>query len=162
MARPRSIPDAEVFDAVLALLREGGAKRVTFAAVSGRSGLAPSSLAERHGSVAGMIAAARSGAWDRLEAETDAALSTVPLSAKGAVLLLKALPAPETIDIGHDPARARAWRERLELSLAVRLGGGEAGRLRAAILFSHWFSQGMWQISGYRAPRLKTLLRLIG
>ena len=60
MSRPRSVPDAQVLAAVRALLRQGGDKAVAFSAVAERAGLAPASLAQRYGSVQGMIAASTS------------------------------------------------------------------------------------------------------
>ncbi len=159
MARPRSVPDPVVHDAVLALIRHGGEKAVTFSAVAARAGLAASSLAERHGSVAGMIADARKGAWDRLEQATAAAIDAAPLSPKGATGLLKALSQVTVPPVASDPARALRWRAGLETALAIRLGQ-DAGA--AAILFAVWQDRRVWQ--GHLDPplRLKDTLRRLG
>lgn len=144
MARPRNIPDAMVHDAVLSLIRSGGDKAVTFAAVAGRVGLAASSLAGRHGSVARMIAAAHAGAWDRLEQATPAILADAPMAPKGAVRILKQLSALGHPDPAAAPDRAAEWRTVIETALALRLGGGTKGRELAAILFSCWQGQLRW------------------
>lgn len=159
MARPRTIPDAVVHDAVLALIRLGGDKAVTFSAVAARAGLAASSLAERHGSVAGMIADARNGIWDRVEAATTVALAQAPMTAKGATGLLKALSGYGVPPVSADPMRAGHWRATIEAALAQRLGGGTRGRESAAILFAVWQGQLAWGGVGGKLPRLKDVLR---
>jgi AcrR family transcriptional regulator len=162
MARPRSVPDPVVHDAVLALIRHGGDKAVTFSAVAARAGLAASSLAERHGSVAGMIAAARAGAWDRLEQATAAAIEAAPLSPKGATGLLKALSQAAVPPLSSDPARALRWRAGLESALAVRLGGTPDAREAAAILFAVWQDRSLWQGHAEPPVRLKAVLKRLG
>lgn len=159
MARPRSVPDTVVHKAVLALIRAGGDKAVTFSAVAARSGLAASSLAERHGTVAGMIQDARNGIWDGLEAATAAAIAEAPVTPKGAVAVLKALSAQGLAPIAVDPDRALRWRLALEADLAVRLGGGARGREAAAILFAFWQGQLAWGGVGDKPARLKDVLR---
>jgi AcrR family transcriptional regulator len=162
MARPRSVPDPVVHAAVLALIRHGGEKAVTFSAVAARAGLAASSLAERHGSVAGMIAAARAGAWDRLEQATAAAVAVAPLSAKGATGLLKALAEADLPPVGSDPERALRWRAGVEAALSARLGNDAPAREAAAILFAVWQDRVIWH--GYAEPplRLKSVLKRLG
>lgn len=159
MARPRSVPDQAVHDAVLSLIRGKGEKAVTFAAVAARAGLAASSLAERHGSVAGMIADARAGAWDRIEAASDAALAAAGPGPRGAAGLLKALGALELPPPAADPERAARWRTRIEAELALRLGGGARGREAAALLFAFWQGQILWQAAGGKTARLKEAVR---
>jgi AcrR family transcriptional regulator len=142
MARPRTVPDAVVHDAVLALHRAGGVKAVTFSAVAAAAGLAASSLVQRHGSVDGMLEDARAGLWARVEAATEAALAEAPPTPKGAATLLKTLeevaaPVFETPPGTEALAgRAAAWRARIEAELALRLGGGAKAREAAAILFA--------------------------
>lgn len=162
MARPRSVSDQQVYDVVASLIRTGGEKAVTFSAVSERAGLAASSLAERYGSVLQMIAKARVDVWDRLDAATSAALAVAPLSAKGAIGVLKALMPPSSQDVQAVPDRAALWRQALEVSLAIRLGGGEGGKLRAGILVGYWLSQVQWRETGHPLPRLKDVLRILG
>ena len=162
MARPRSVPDPVVHQAVLALIRQGGDKAVTFSAVAARAGLAASSLAERHGSVAGMIAAARAGAWDRLEQATATAIDAAPLSAKGATGLLKALAEVEVPPVGSDPDRALRWRAGMEAALALRLGNDAPAREAASILFAVWQDRRMWQGHAEPPVRLRSVLKRLG
>lgn len=162
MARARKVSDEAVFEVVLQLLAARGEKAVTFAAVAERAGLAASSLAERYGSVAGLISGSREAAWQRLEAATDQAVSRAGRDPEGAVQLLKALravalPAPQT-----QPQRAALWRARLEAELALRLGGGARGRQAAGILFSVWHSQRTWAGPAGGRLRLKEVLRRLG
>ncbi len=159
MARPRSVPDAAVHDAVLALMRGKGEKAVTFSAVAARTGLAASSLAERHGSVAGMIADARRAAWDQIEAATEAAVALAGPGPKGAIALLKPLAVLGVPPIVADPERAAQWRARIEAELALRLGGGARGREVAALLFAFWQGQLLWQPAGDKTARLKDAVK---
>lgn len=159
MARPRSVPDATVHDAVLSLIRSKGEKAVTFSAVAARAGLAASSLAERHGSVAGMISDAYAGVWSRIESATEAAVAGAAQGPKGAVVLLKSLGGLGLPPVGADPERAMIWRSRIEAELALRLGGGSRGRESAAVLFAFWQGQQMWQPAGAKTARLKDVVR---
>ncbi len=168
MARPRSVPDAQVFDCVLALYRAGGPKAVTFSAVAAGTGLAASSLAQRHGTVEGMLRDARADLWRRVESETDRALADAPLTAKGAAAVLKALAAaaaPVLADPVPDPAladRAAAWRARVEAELALRLGGGAKGREGAAVLFAALAGAAAWAATGERGFRWREAVRRLG
>jgi AcrR family transcriptional regulator len=166
MARPRTVPDAVVHDAVLALMRTDGVKSVTFGAVAARSGLAASSLVQRHRSVEGLLRDARAGGWERLSSLADEAASTAPTGTKGAVALLKALgpPLAEQDPDLSDPAVAAAaagFRTRVEAALALRLGGGGRARDAAAVLFAAWAGQVLWHAAGGRGFRLKEALRLL-
>jgi hypothetical protein len=154
MARPRTVPDAVVHDTVLALYSAGGAKAVTFSAVAAGTGLAASSLVQRHGSVEGMLRDARAALWSRVEAATAEAAAEAVLTPKGASSFLKsledvvrpilALPA-DSPDLA---ARAVAWQAQVEAELALRLGGGARAREGAAILFAA-LAGSAWS----RAPR---------
>ncbi|QYZ69711.1 TetR/AcrR family transcriptional regulator [Neotabrizicola shimadae] len=170
MARPRTIPDPEIFAAIRAMLAQGGDKAVAFSSVARATGLAAPTLVQRYGSREGMVKAALLSAWDDLDARTDAAEAAAPLNAKGAVALLKALNDDEggPDDLGllavefRDPAlraRAEAWRTRVEAALATRLGGGGKGRELAAILFAAWQGQALWSMAGGRGFRLKDALK---
>lgn len=142
MARPRTVPDDVVHDTVLALYRAGGPKAVTFSAVAAGTGLAASSLVQRHGSVEGMLRDARAAEWSRVEAATAAAAAEAPLSSKGAAAFLKAIEdaaRPVLARAPDDPTlaeRAAAWQAQVEAELAIRLGGGARARETAAILFA--------------------------
>lgn len=170
MARPRSIPDAEIFAAIRLLLSRDGEKAASFGAVARATGLAAPTLVQRYGSQAGMIRAALLDAWDRLDAATTLAMADRDMTAKGAQTLLKALAdeAPDADGIAllasdfRDPAlrdRAAAWRQRVEDALAQRLGAGGKGRDAAAILFAAWQGQALWQVAGGRSFKLKDAVR---
>lgn len=170
MGRSRTIPDDTIFQAIRTLLSEGGEKAVAFSSVARATGLAAPTLVQRYGSRDGMLRAALMRAWDGLEAATEAAEAEAPLTAKGAVQLLKALSGDdaETADLAllaadfRDPAlraRAVAWRDRVEAALALRLGGGSRGREAAAILFAAWQGQALWQMAGERSFRIKDAVK---
>ncbi|MDO9525504.1 MAG: transcriptional regulator [Gemmobacter sp.] len=167
MARPRSVPDQLIFEAVHALTRLGGAKAVTFGAVAEKVGLAASTLVQRYGSVDGMTRGAQAAAWTRMEHATAAAVADAPMTPKGAAALLKALatvPMPAIPGSADDAlvARALAWRTQVEASLAVRLGGGVEGREGAAILFAAWQGQMLWLGRGAKGFRLRDAARRLG
>jgi hypothetical protein len=149
-----------VFQAVHALVRAGGAKAVTFGAVAARVGLAASSLAQRHGTVDGLLRDAQVAAWTQLEAATELAEAESPMTVKGAAAMLKALsavPMPAIPD-AHDEAliaRALRWRTQVHAALAARLGGGASAREAAAILFAAWQGQMLWQGRGDKGFRLR-------
>lgn len=166
MARPRSIPDSTVFAAVHRLFSEGGEKAVAFSAVARATGLAPASLAQRYGSIAGLIEAAALesidqglAALERVEAET---------AGKGPQGLLKALG-----DAGPDAAalavlmrsaagrdKALTFRLAVEAAIARRLGPKQAGD--AAILFAAWQGGRLWSPAGEAGFRLKDVVRKLG
>ena len=157
MARPRSVPDETVYEAVLSLLRQGSVKAVTFSAVAERVNLAASSLAERYGSIAGLVRAARNASWDRLEAVTLQASAEASVDAKGALALLKAIGREGLPDLHIDPARAQAWRVQVLAALTLRLGS----KSKAVILFTAWQGQVMWRDAGLEVPRLKEILKAL-
>ncbi len=169
MARPRTVPDAEVFAAVRRLLAEGGDKAVAFASVARATGLAAPTLVQRYGSREGMVQAALLDAWDALDAAADRAGAEAPTGPKGAQALLKLLagaegPLPAPSDL-RDPvlrARAEGWRSRVEAALALRLGGGDKGRTAAALLFAAWQGQQFWQAAGGKGFRLKEAVKRLG
>lgn len=173
MARPRTIPDGDVFAAIRALLAQGGDKAVAFSSVARATGLAAPTLVQRYGTREGMVKAALLAAWDELEARTAEAEAGAGLNAKGAAALLKAL---GDEDSGPDDlallavefrdadlrARAASWRHRIETALATRLGGGGKGREQAAILFAAWQGQALWAIAGGQGFRLKDAVKRLG
>ena len=166
MARPRTIPDPEIFLIIRRLLAEGGDKAVAFSSVARASGLAAPTLVQRYGTRDGMLRAALMAAWDTLDAQTGTAMAEAPLGAKGALSLLKALGdradlAVLAVDL-RDRAlrnRAAAWRGRIEHALSTHLGGGAKGQQAAAILFAAWQGQALWQAAGGRGFRLKDAIK---
>jgi hypothetical protein len=163
MPRTRLVPDKTVFAAVLRLLDKGGEKAVSFGTVAAVTGLAPPTLAQRYQTRDGMVRAARTAAWDDLDARTTKAV--VEAADKGPQGFLKAI---GTIDAGmiaaglKDPelsARATGWRAAVEAALAMRLGQGQKGREAAALLFAAWQGQALWTPAGDSAFRLKDAVK---
>ena len=163
MPRTRIIPDAHVFAVIQRLLDEGGEKAVSFGSVAKATGLAPPTLVQRYGSVAGMLRAARLDAWDALEQRTEQAIAAT--ADKGPQGLLKAIgpvdPAAIAADM-RDPdlaQRASGWRAGAEAALALRLGAGPKARESAALLFAAWQGQSLWGACGESAFRLKDAVK---
>lgn len=156
MARPKSLPDAEVLAIVRRLMAESGGQAVSFGAAALAIGLAPSTLAQRYGTVAAMRAAAVQDGWQVL---TDATAAAIDAAAdKGPQGLLKALDAVTgqagMLLAGSTGEAARAgadgWRRMVETALALRLGTGGKAREAAAILFAAWQGQALWGGDGFR------------
>lgn len=160
MARKKTIPDADVLAAVRSLHSAGGDKAVSFGLVARQTGLAPSTLAQRFGTVDAMLRAARLEGWRQLMDATEAALRQV--ADKGPQGVLKALDtlaggigtplAALRLSAAEDDSRALAqdWRQMVENALAQRLGPGDKGREAAAILFAAWQGQMLWGAEGFR------------
>ena len=160
MARPRSIPDADIYAAIRALLARDGEKAVAFGAVARLTGLAPPSLVQRYGTRDGMIRAAVLDGWQDLMARTTASEEAQPQA------LLKSLAEPAAAMT--DPAlmaltlrdatlreAAETWRRQLEATLSLRLGGGTKGPEAAAMLFAAWQGQLLWLHAGGKGFRVK-------
>ncbi len=138
MARRRSIADADLLDAALALMAAEGPEAVTFAAVSAATGLAPATLVQRFGSKPALVKAALTRAWDLLDARTEEIANETEATPAGALALLVALSgdyaegdayADQLMILREDlrdpdlRIRGRQWRERLCAILAPRLAG---------------------------------------
>lgn len=162
MARPRSIPDAVIFEVVLELVAARGAAAVSFGAVSAEAGLAPSSLVQRYGDREGMLRAALAHGWERVEAATLAA-DAAEESAQGFLKALGAALRPGLIwaSLGEaeGAARAAAWRAGVEAAVARKAGcKAEA----AAVIFAAWQGRMLWQGAGGPGFRLRDAVRRIG
>lgn len=161
MARPRTVPDLDVFAAVRRLLFDGGEKAVTFGAVAQATGLAAPSLAQRYGSRDGMVAAALMAGWDALDAAA-ARLADSPqayLKAFGDEVM------PLLAAGARDAAmrkRAAAWRAAVETGLSRFFGNGAKGREAAAMMFAAWAGAQAWEPAGGRGFRLKDAAKRLG
>jgi hypothetical protein len=162
MSRPRTIPDADVFAAILRMIAESGEKTVAFSSVARATGLSAPSLVQRYGALPEMILAALKHEWDRTEAMTAAAIAEVAASAKGPQALLKALaPCPGAAVLAATSRdaklreRAKAWRHRVEVALAGRTGDKDA----AAMLFAAWHSQTLWDGISEKSFKLKDAIK---
>lgn len=167
MARPRTQTDAEIFNHLLNILAEKGEKSLTFGVLSRRCGLAPATLAQRFGSVEGMVHAALLSEWARLSAALDMIEAETLISAKGAQALLKSMPAPTpqvlALSLRDEVGRAAAetWRGKVEQALATRRGGGSKGRDAAALIFAAWQGRQLWDSAGGKSFRLADLLKAL-
>jgi AcrR family transcriptional regulator len=91
MPRKRTIPDEDLLDAALGLVREVGPDAVSFGSLASRVDLAPSTLVQRFGSKAALLQAALLRAWVQLEAATEKAIAAAPDGPAGVVELLVSL-----------------------------------------------------------------------
>lgn len=164
MARPRTLPDAEVFTAILRLLAMQGDHAVSFSAVARATGLAAATLVQRYDNRAGMIRSALLWAWDGL----DAALAGADADSPHGLLksLTDAMPEPAILSASLRDAAARAraehWRESVQAALSRRLGDGAKSVEAAAILFAAWQGDLVWRQAGGKGFRLKDAAKRIG
>lgn len=167
MSRPRSISDAQISSHVVAALGDGGEKSLTFGVIARLTGLAPATLAQRYGTVDGMVQAALLAEWERLVQAVQQAEAGALVSSKGAQALLKTLPLPTAQMIAlslKDETLASAagrWREQVEAALATRRGGGAKGREAAALIFAAWQGRILWEAAGGKGFRLADLLKAL-
>lgn len=91
MPRPKILPDAEVLDAALRLVREGGPEALTFASLAQVCGLSSSTLVQRFKSKAELVQSTLLHAWDRLDEKTAALAAAAPKTPEGAIELLVGL-----------------------------------------------------------------------
>ena len=170
MGRTKTVSDAEVFLAIRQLLASGGEKAVAFASVARATGLSGPTLVQRFGSRAGMVRAAHLAAWDALDALTATAVAASDLSPKGAQKLLKSLADGQAVSVDlailclnlRDTVlrqRAKSWRNSVEVTLGLQLGGGSIGRAAAAILFAAWQGQLLWNGAGGKAFKIKDAIK---
>ncbi|MGV8988244.1 MAG: transcriptional regulator [Cypionkella sp.] len=166
MARPRTLPDSQVFAAILQMIAAEGEKSVAFSAVARATGLAGASLVQRYGSLPEMVEAALCWGWDELDAMTAIVEAEVSATEKGPQALLKALgdkrgvlPMVSLLAASQRHARLRAraadWRLQVETMLAARLHSHET----AAMLFAAWQGQVLWDGAGDKGFRLKDVLK---
>ena len=165
MSRPRTIPDADVFAAILRLIAEGGEKSVAFSSVARATGLSAPSLVQRYGALPDMIHAALLHVWAQIDAATDTAITEASVAAKGPQALLKGLGEGPTLAVLaatlRDAAlrdRAKAWRNRVEAALADKAGDRDA----AAILFAAWQGQALWDGISAKGFKLKDAIKRLG
>jgi hypothetical protein len=156
MSRTKTIPDAQILGLVRHLLVTEGDKAISFGILARTTRLAPSTLAQRFGTVAAMRLAALLAGWQELTAETIAAIDSA--GTKGPQGLLKALDplcgqVPGLLQAATDAETrnlANDWRIVVETALAERLGQGEKAREAAAILFAAWQGQMLWRAEGFK------------
>ncbi|QCP86630.1 transcriptional regulator [Cereibacter sphaeroides] len=160
MARPRTLPDADVHAAICRMLAGGGERAVSFGTVSRATGLAAATLAGRFGTRDGMMLAALGHFWDGLDAATDAAATETKAPAFLKALGEAAVPqiVALSLTLPEMRPRAEAWRRSVEEALALRLGKTEP----ALMMFALWQGQRLWQAAGGRGFKLKDATRRLG
>jgi AcrR family transcriptional regulator len=127
MPRQRTIPDADLLDAALVVVRAAGPEALTFAAAAQRSGLAASTVVQRFGTKAGLLRAALLRAWDLLDEQTAAAAAAAGPGSDGVVELLVRLSGSYQV---HDFAdQLRVLREDLRDPVLRERGQRWLGRL---------------------------------
>jgi AcrR family transcriptional regulator len=185
MPRKRAIPDHDVLDAALSIVRAQGPGALTFAALADRVELAPATIVQRFGTKAGLLRAALTRAWDLLDEATSVAIDQAPLSPAGVIEILVALSGQysEGDDFAdqllilredlRDPVlreRGRLWLERLSEAIEGRLDDTLQGRTErlGLLVFAEW--QGALIIWSFRRKgslrdevrmRLEELLHLL-
>ncbi|WP_262029193.1 TetR/AcrR family transcriptional regulator [Microvirga sp. Mcv34] len=155
MARPKTIPDEQVLDALLDALMESGPDALSFARAAKACGLSPATLVQRYGAREAMVQAILLRAWDRLDAATEAADAVEAPTPEGAINLLLRLMPPETAERDasngllllredlRDPLlrrRGAAWGHRLAEALGRRLARDPAQGERLG-----WQMASLWQ-----------------
>lgn len=155
MGRRKTISDAAVLEALLAMLGTVGPEGLSFAVASKASGLGAATLVQRFGSREAMVEAVLLHAWDALDRATAAADAQAPSTPAGAIALLVELTPEATASDGladgllllredfRNPvlrARGLAWGQTLARALGCRLATrpGDAERLG-------WQMARLWQ-----------------
>ncbi len=173
MARPRTLPDSDVFAVILQRIAADGEKSVAFSAISRATGLAGASLVQRYGSLAQMVEAALNWGWDELDRMSVAAAGGADgaeaLGPKGAQTFLKgltdlvgALPMGALLAASlrhpHLRPRAAAWKDKVEGVITRHLRDHDA----AAMVFAAWQGQVLWERLETKSFRLKDLVKKLG
>ncbi|THK34374.1 TetR/AcrR family transcriptional regulator [Ensifer sp. MPMI2T] len=168
MPRPKTLPDEDVLDMALAIMRRQGPDALTFAALSAGCGLSASTLVQRFESKARLIHAALSQAWDRLDRQTQELAKSTPKTPEGAVALLVGLSG----DYGgiesyaddlmilredlRDPAlrsRGAQWRDVLSQAIEARFAGVPAAPAGIGLMMaSQWQGALLWWSFDPRMP----------
>ena len=178
MARRKTVSDEQVLDTLLQTLTEVGPANLTFARAAKACGLSPATLVQRYGNREGLVQEILLRAWDRLDAETEAADAEEPPTPEGAINLLMRLMPPETAernatdgllllreDIRNPALRTRgaAWGRRLAEVLGRRLSEdpNEAQRLGWQMA-SLWQGAHIWCAFIREEPADQMIRRLLG
>lgn len=177
MARHKTIPDEQVLDTLLDTVMETGPAGLTFARAAKAAGLSPATLVQRYGDREKMLQAVLLRAWDRLDAETEAADSEAAPTPPGAVDMLMRLMSPDTAEQNatdgllllrediRDPvlrARGAAWTYRIVTALARRLSDdAEEGKRLAWQMASIWQGAHTWWAFTREEPAETAIRRVL-
>jgi len=174
MPRPRTVSDQALLDAALDVVHRSGPAALSFSTLAGAVGLAGSTIVQRFGTKAALLHAALAHAWDRLDADTAAAIADASPDAAGVVDMLVALTGQyETDDFAdqllvlredlRDPElrqRGQHWIELLAAAVDERVGGAATasdGRL-GELVVAQW--QGTLTVWGFtRGGPLANIVR---
>ncbi|MET4687065.1 TetR family transcriptional regulator [Sinorhizobium fredii] len=160
MPRPKTLPNVEVLDAALGIMRKVGPEGLTFAALSAVCGLSASTLVQRFETKSGLIQAALLQAWDRLDRLTAELAANAPKTPAGAVALLAGLSgdyggiesyADDLLILREDlrdpllRARGAAWRDVLSTALEDRFAGVPAAPTGIGLMMAaQWQGALLW------------------
>jgi AcrR family transcriptional regulator len=184
MPRPKTLPDEDLLETALKLMRERGPDALTFAELAKASGLSASTLVQRFNTKRALVRSALLRAWDQLDQRTAALADRVPKTPEGAVELLAQLSGSygdiETYadnllilreDLRDPALRARgiAWK----LALSRALDGCFAGTARrrrgiGLLMATQWQGALLWwsfdpraNVADYVRADLKNFLSAI-
>jgi len=173
MARPRTLPDSDVFAVILQRIAAEGEKSVAFSSISRTTGLAGASLVQRYGTLAQMVEAALTWGWDELDhmaaTAQDDAEAAEQFGAKGAQVMLKALTdlvkslpmaalLAASLRHAHLRPRVAAWKSKVEGMIVRHLRDRDA----AAMVFAAWQGQVLWDGIDSKGFRIKDLVKKVG
>jgi AcrR family transcriptional regulator len=180
MPRSKSLSDEAVLESALTLMRERGPDALSFGTLARATGLSGATLVQRFGTKPGLIKAATSHAWDRLDRATSEAIASAPDGTEGVVALLVALSGYGDIETYadnllilredlRDPdlrARGRAWHAVLVEAISARLP--DRGDALATIVLDQWQGSLLWwsfdpdaKVEHHVECRLRSLLALV-
>ena len=168
MPRPKTLPNEEVLDAALEIMRKDGPEDLTFAALSAACGLSASTLVQRFGTKSGLVRAALLQAWDRLDRLTAELAASTAKTPAGAVALLAGLSgdyggieryADDLLILREDlrdpllRARGAAWRDLLSGALDERFAGIPAAPAGIGLMMAaQWQGSLLWWSFDPRVP----------
>jgi hypothetical protein len=166
MARPKSVADLVVVDAILRRIAGQGDRSVSFGTIGRDVGLAPATLVQRCGTRDAMVTWALAAAWDQRRAEAAETLETAEPGEKGAAAALKslaqtssALPLRDLLALsaayGCDE-KAGVWRELLQRGIARLLRSDPE---IAAMIVTAWVGQLTLEPFGPKVFRLRAMIR---
>ncbi|APO74547.1 transcriptional regulator protein [Rhizobium etli 8C-3] len=155
MPRYKTVSDEQILDGLFGLILETGPDGLSFALAARACGLSPATMVQRFGNRLGLVEAVLLRAWDRLQAETEAADAEEALTPQGAINLLMRLMPPEDAernaadgllllreDLRNPNLRARGarWGHTLACALGRRLSSDQHAAERLG-----WQMAALWQ-----------------
>ncbi|WP_026621345.1 AcrR family transcriptional regulator [Ensifer sp. WSM1721] len=168
MPRPKTLPNEDVLDAALTIMRNEGPDALTFAALSAACGLSASTLVQRFETKTRLVQAALLQAWDRLDRLTAELAAKAPKTPEGAIALLVGLSgdygavesyADDLLILREDlrdpalRARGAAWRDVLSAALEECFEGVPAAPAGIGLMMAaQWQGALLWWSFDPRMP----------